>query len=152
MNETKPTRLRLSIASDPAELGEVRRQVEAFAHRAGCDEETVTHVMLAVDEALTNIIRHAYGYRDDEQIDLVADVTEGRLRIAIRDYGPRVDPSQIQSRDLSEIRPGGLGVHIMGQCMDSVDYEPADGGGTVLTMWKTIRPGKKCKDIDDARG
>jgi anti-sigma regulatory factor (Ser/Thr protein kinase) len=54
----------------------------------------------------------------------------------VRDYGRAVDPATIRGRDLSEVRPGGLGVHIIRSIMDEVCYEPAAGGGTRLNMLK----------------
>ena len=65
------------------------------------------------------------------------------ITICVRDYGKEVHPSQIKSRDLNDIRPGGLGVHIISECMDEVSYSPADGGGTVLTMRKKLAPESK---------
>jgi anti-sigma regulatory factor (Ser/Thr protein kinase) len=109
----------------------------------GFDPEVAGQVVLSADEALTNIIRHAYKGASDGPIDIeLAPVGEeeatGGLRICIRDYGQYVDPLSIRPRDLSDVRPGGLGVHIMTQCMDAVEYRPADGGGTVLTMVKSV--------------
>jgi anti-sigma regulatory factor (Ser/Thr protein kinase) len=49
-----------------------------------------------------------------------------------------VDPSSIKSRDLDDLRPGGLGVHIMNSCMDCLEYRRAKGGGTILTMVKRV--------------
>jgi anti-sigma regulatory factor (Ser/Thr protein kinase) len=141
----------MRIQSDPAELAKVRERIEAIATGAGLGEEAATRVVLAVDEALTNVIRHAYEQRLDERIDIDVRTAGGELRIAIRDYGPSVDPARICSRDLDDVRPGGLGVHIMNECMDSVDYSPADGGGTMLTMRKCLSA-QKSKEINDGRG
>ena len=138
------TPLRMSILSDPAELPGVRRQTEGICKRIGFDTDTTGRVMLSVDEALTNVIRHAYGGRNDRPIEIELALLPGApggLRIRVRDYGPAVDPARLKSRDLNDIRPGGLGVHIMTNCMDAVDYAPADGGGTTLTLIKHL-PGK----------
>ena len=64
------------------------------------------------------------------------------VEIRIRDWGERVHPDKIKSRDLDDVRPGGLGVHIMSNCMDTVDYAHAEGGGTILTMIRRLR----CKE------
>jgi len=129
--------LEIKILSDSAELTRVRQEAEAFAIQAGLDEPGAGRVVLAVDEALTNIIRHAYAGRDDGPIEISMRVSGLELSIVIRDYGQVVHPAAIRSRDLDDVRPGGLGVHIMHECMDKVTYAPADqGGGTVLTMSK----------------
>ena len=65
---------------------------------------------------------------------------DDELSVIVRDYGKVADRSPIHSRDLDDIRPGGLGVHIMHECMDSVEYLPApQGGGTILVMTKNIQ-------------
>jgi len=129
--------LEIEILSDPAELTRVRQEAEAFAIKAGLDEKCAGRVVLAVDEALTNIIRHAYAGRADGPIEISMRASGLELSIVIRDYGQVVHPAAIRSRDLDDVRPGGLGVHIMHECMDKVTYAPAgQGGGTVLAMSK----------------
>jgi anti-sigma regulatory factor (Ser/Thr protein kinase) len=137
MSEIFDKPIRMQIKSSPAHLPVVRSTVERICQMIGFDDERTSQIVLSVDEALTNVIRHAYQQRDGEPIDIEIDpICEGPggIRIRLRDYGPAVDPSRIRSRDLDDVRPGGLGVHIMGSCMDSLDYAPAEGGGTVLTM------------------
>ena len=138
MNGPTDSSVRLEILSDPSALGEVRDQIEGFALACGLGTEPAGRVVLAVDEALTNIIRHAYEGATDRpiEIDLARDGDE--LVIVVRDHGRVVHPAAIRSRDLDDIRPGGLGVHIMNECMNCVEFTPADGGGTVLTMRKSI--------------
>lgn len=105
-------------------------------------DETTDAVSLSLDEALANVIKHAYKGQAGKPIEIemgLCDGTHGRLCIRIRDWGAWTDPSQIRSRDLADVRPGGLGVHIMHQCMDSVEYKQADGGGTMLTMVKNLQ-------------
>ena len=134
--------IRVSILSAPAHLPVVRAAVEELCKEVGFTADTTGKIILSLDEALTNIIRHAYGGAADKPIELEltplgADDPKG-LRILLRDYGQAVDRSQIKSRSLHHVRPGGLGVHIMSQCMDRVDYTAADGGGTTLTMIKNL--------------
>jgi anti-sigma regulatory factor (Ser/Thr protein kinase) len=94
-----------------------------------------------VDEALTNVIRHGYDNRRDGKI-FVRIVTlqnedgdEG-LEIRIRDFGKQVDLVRICGRDLADIRPGGLGVHLIRAMTNTAEYSHAEGGGMVLTMRK----------------
>jgi len=61
------------------------------------------------------------------------------VRFQLRDYGRSCDPSTIRSRDLADIRPGGLGVHIIQQAFDRVDYSPQPRG-TRLTLEKKRPP------------
>lgn len=135
--------VRMEIDSCPEHLPVVRSAVERVCQWVGFAESQTGKVVLSTDEALTNIIRHAYkGCRGQPiQVELVPliDGTRTGIRIVLRDRGETVDADRIRSRDLDDVRPGGLGVHIIQQCMDEVAYTPADGGGTVLTMikWRT---------------
>jgi serine/threonine-protein kinase RsbW len=146
MDPATPAPVRMEILSDPENLPIVRAEVERLCEQVGFDADRAGHVMLSVDEALTNIIRHAYEGRDDGRIDVefepLGGATPTGLCIRLRDYGRTVDLSKIKSRDLTDVRPGGLGVHIMQQCMDDVQYAHADGGGTLLTLCKHLG-GKK---------
>ena len=115
----------MEIRSDPAVLGEVRQKAECFMEEVGFSAECNARIVLAMDEALTNVIRHAYEGRTDERIEIDLCMKARTLRITIRDYGQVVHPSAIRSRDLEDVRPGGLGVHIMNECMDHVEFSPA---------------------------
>lgn len=131
--------LEIEILSDPSELEHVRQEAESFAIQVGMGEVEAGRIVLAIDEALTNIMRHAYEGVSNMPIEITLLLLAGKLAIVIRDYGQVVHPSAIHSRDLEDIRPGGLGVHIMYECMDEVEFIPAEeGGGTVLTMIKKI--------------
>jgi len=124
--------------SDPNLLGEVRRKLAQYASEAGMVEEQADCLVLAADEALTNIIRHAYEGATDQPIDIYIHSDGTELHLTLRDYGQPVPREIIHSRDLDDIRPGGLGVHIMTTCMDSVEFQHPDEGGTKLVMSKRI--------------
>jgi len=147
MAEFPDSTIRFSIASTPAHLPVVRAALDRLCELLGLGEADRGGIVLAVDEALTNIIRHAYHGEADRPIDV--HLTRGgaggdaeALEIRIRDWGERVDRGKIKSRNLDDVRPGGLGVHIMYNCMDTVDYAHADGGGTLLTMTRRL----SCKE------
>lgn len=147
MSEPPMPSVRMHICSTPAHLPIVRAALEKMCEAVGFDADTIGNVILSADEALTNIIKHAYKGAADRPIEVemtpVHESHGGGLRICLRDHGEWVDRSQIRSRDLADVRPGGLGVHIMTHCMDQLDYRPADGGGTVLTMVKTVPTDRK---------
>lgn len=134
--------IHMRISSVPHHLPIVRAAVETFCQQLGFDATSAGQVMLSTDEALTNIIRHAYCECQDEviEIELATVNRDGRkaLQVSLRDYGKAVDRDEICSRDLKDVRPGGLGVHIMTECMDVLDYTHPEGGGTLLTMIKNL--------------
>lgn len=130
----------MRIRCDPAELVCVRQCVRRIATAVGFGDDEVLKISLAVDEALTNVIRHGYGGPCDEPIDIrinqVQSGTEQAICVVIRDFAKPVDAAVITGRALQDVRPGGLGVHIMRTVMDEVTYVPLEDGGTRLTMLK----------------
>jgi anti-sigma regulatory factor (Ser/Thr protein kinase) len=138
----QPTRL--CIRSDPGDLPKVREAVRTVAGEVGFDEESVARIVLAIDEALANVIKHGYEGRPNQPVEVcLARVRENGiagLKLEIRDFGRQVDPQEICGRDLKEVRPGGLGVHIIRSVMDRVVYSPAEGGGMRLQMVKLKTP------------
>ena len=142
MSDINDKPIHIRINSIPNHLSIVRAAVETFCQQLGFDATNSGQVMLSTDEALTNIIRHAYSGAEDEaiEIELTTVNRDGRkaLQVSLRDYGKAVGRDEICSRDLKDVRPGGLGVHIMTECMDALDYTHPENGGTLLTMIKNL--------------
>ena len=133
--------LKLEIASRPELLSSVRSMVVSFGERAGLDEIESGHFALAVDEALANVIRHGYQSRPDGRIWLSlssVDEPEPRIRVAIEDEGVQIDPEKIRPRDLDEVRPGGLGVHIIQEVTDHCEFSRREDVGMSLVMEKNV--------------
>jgi anti-sigma regulatory factor (Ser/Thr protein kinase) len=133
--------IRLELVSEPELLSAVRALIGRIAQRIGFSDKECGQIALALDEALCNVINHGYARRPDGRIWVsiwrIPDEPRG-INIVLEDQGKQVDPASIKSRDLDEIRPGGLGVHIIQQTMDHVRYEKRDGGGMRLTMMKRV--------------
>lgn len=163
-----PPHLRVEMLSCPRFLAGAREMVASLARRLGFDEIMSCQVALAVDEALANVIRHGYERREDQPIWMsiwqldgpgalagpgavgqqpVPHAPEG-LMIVIEDQGRQTDPDAIKGRDLDDIRPGGLGVHIIREVMDEVVYEKRNGGGMRLTLVKRLEPLKDARSDD----
>jgi anti-sigma regulatory factor (Ser/Thr protein kinase) len=116
------------------DLASMREEVRGFLRETCIDDDVSEVIVLAIDEACTNIIRHAYkGEAKPFRIEMSR--LKNRLRFVLRDYGIPCEKPKIQSRDLDEIRPGGLGVHIIQQVFDLVEYSPK-ARGTRLTLEK----------------
>jgi len=134
----RPT-LVLTLPSETAFLGVVREVTKKMAEMAGFDAPTADGVALAVDEAATNVLEHAYGGATDRAGELRFEDRGESLRVEVVDNGRTLDPKAMPSVDLSryaiERRKGGLGVHLMGKIMDSVTFR-RDGGRNVCTLTK----------------
>ncbi len=103
----------------------------------GLNTKAVHDVILSVDEALTNVIRHAYGEQNkDEKIQLMlCDQTE-KIEIIIEDQGPCFDPLAHPTPELPPKKPGGLGIYFVRALMDGVDYQALKPQGNRLRLIK----------------
>ena len=121
-------------------LCETRSAVRNSLTQCGYRSAMVEDVVLAIDEACQNIIRHAYRGETDEEIVLQIVRDGDALVISLRDYAPEVIQDRMKPRDLEDIRPGGLGCHLIQQVMDEVSVgRPPEGPGNILRMVKRIR-------------
>ena len=128
--------LQLKVTSDPANLAPVRKAIEAFATAHGFNERAVAEIGLCVNEAMANVIRHAYGGRCDCPIHIAANIEpDGRtLAISQRDWGCGIDPKCLPRRPYDPLQPGGVGMICLRQWMDEITYAPQPDGGVLTTM------------------
>ena len=127
--------LELKVPSHPANLGPVRKAIESYASEQGFDEKAVAEIGLVVNEAMANVIRHAYDNKFDQPIHVTATMeSERELKIAIRDWGKGVDPSKLPPKQRDPLTPGGVGLICLKQWMDKVVFTPQPDGGMLATM------------------
>lgn len=116
----------LTIPSSTRYLEDIREFVATHAVSAGFSESEVEKLKIAVDEACTNVIEHAYGGKKEHAIDIALIVEPDRLTVRIRDTGSRFDPDVYREPDLLQFakskKAGGFGVHIMRKLMDRVEF------------------------------
>jgi anti-sigma regulatory factor (Ser/Thr protein kinase) len=113
-----------------------RGYIENWATYCGFDDITVGQIVLAVDEAITNVYRYAYEEKGGP-LKIEAGIESEALHIRLTDRGKPADVEKIKGRELDDLRPGGLGTVLLKQIFDSVEYQPQDVG-TILTLKKTI--------------
>lgn len=129
----------IRFTSSPEELSIFRKEAKEVLEKQGYDHDTISNVVLGLNEACMNIIQHAYGDQHKGEIILEIKEVQGDLVFRLTDFAETVDKSCIKSRDLNDIRPGGLGVHIINEIMDETEYlDPPDGVGNILEMKKKI--------------
>ncbi len=94
---------------------------------------------MAVDEACQNVIRHAYRNDPDGEIELEIEHHGDELVLSLRDFAPEIDPDRVRPRDLDDVRPGGIGTHLIREVMDRAEFlRPESGRGNLLRMRKRI--------------
>jgi serine/threonine-protein kinase RsbW len=139
----------MALYSHPKWLSVVRGAVERLTETLGFPAAECRSITRAVDEALTNIVRHSYRNRLDQPIAMYfrgaqrghdGEVQQG-LEILLCDRGPAVDPSKLQVRPLEELRPGGLGLHFIHEAFDTVEFT-RKGSTNRLRLVKYLAPAR----------
>ena len=143
---TAPSRspdVQIDLRSDPKYLASVRGMILALTQTVGFDVVESGHIALAVDETLANIIRHGYQLQTDKPIHVsiwLLGEEEAGVRIVIEDEAVQIDPEAISGRDLDDIKPGGLGVHIINDVMSECTFEKRETKGMRVTLKKYLKP------------
>ena len=118
-------------------LQELRQLVRRNCQQIHASQDCTDSLVMAVNEAVANIISHGYKDRDDGQVELTMSHDQQEVQISLRDQAPHVDLASLQGRDPAEVRPGGLGLFFIRQLMDRVEHPvPPDGQGNVITLVK----------------
>jgi sigma-B regulation protein RsbU (phosphoserine phosphatase) len=133
------TLLDFTFPSQAGRLKEVRAKVRETARLCGFADDVVNDIVLPVDEACQNIIRHAYGGSGEGEIVIEICRAGGDFVVLLRDFAEPTDVATVKPRDLGDVRPGGLGTHFMAEVMDRVEFLiPPEGGGNLLRLVKLI--------------
>jgi anti-sigma regulatory factor (Ser/Thr protein kinase) len=125
------------------DLGRIRRYVLESAVAGGGDPPAVDELVLAVNEAVVNIVHHAY--RDEPgEVELSVSCSEGVILVILLDHGPPFDPTTMLSPDTTlplDKRPfGGMGIHFMREFCDELRYRRDSDGRNELTLLKRFGP------------
>jgi serine/threonine-protein kinase RsbW len=123
--------LQLELPSNPELLCVVRSAMMRLTEELGFEAEACRALTRAVDEALANIICHAYRGRPGQPIHLFCRRTEVRtigkerngLEIVLIDRGAAADRKNLCGRSLEDVRPGGLGLHFIQGGVDVMQYQ-----------------------------
>jgi len=128
---------KLEFTSHTANLALMRNFVRKFLSRHPFSEKQRTLMVLGIDEACTNVIRYAYDLRDDQPIALSVEALSTCVRVRLRDYGEKTPAEHMRGRAHDQVRPGGLGLHLIRNAFDKVDYilKPR---GTELVLTKKL--------------
>jgi len=129
----------ICVDSNLVNLEQIAQFVSNQALQLGLAEDVAYDIEIAVDEACTNAIEHAYGNGASGVVRVCCSSTDAEFVVRVTDYGKAFDPSQVSSPDLAlpieERDIGGLGLYFMRKLMDSVEYASA-GGANHLTLRK----------------
>jgi anti-sigma regulatory factor (Ser/Thr protein kinase) len=130
-------RLSLTLRNDKSEIGRLVDRIDAFGPEAGLPPDVTFRLTLALDEIVSNVIRH--GLRDgaEHRIEVRLEVADGMVTATVDDDGVPFDPRDAPLPDLEasldERQAGGLGMHLVRSTMDEISYR-RENGHNVLTV------------------
>ena len=117
----------------------IRKVLQELLQYHEVPDETARRLILCVDEACSNVIKHSYEGSCDEPIEATFTIEGDDFKVQIRDYGKQCNINQIKPRELDDVKPGGLGTHFINEIMDEVSYCTNRTKGTLLTMIKKLK-------------
>ena len=142
LGTTNLNKSEISVKSRTENLSLIRDFVSSKTSDAGLAKDEIENVMLAVDEACTNIIKHAYNSFPDGEIVIKLEYNSDKLLVTIIDHGSTFDPNGIPDPDLQKYyrngRVGGLGMFLMKTLMDDVKYITVPGKYNQVLLSKRI--------------
>ena len=128
----------IEVTSSPRLLQVVRAAVGQYGRLLDFPEEETHRLKTAVDEAITNIIRHSYGGEAGQRIVVTFVLSDAGLEIQLRDFGRKPDPARLKPREADLSRPGGLGLPLIRSVMDEVEFDLSPERGTILRLVKHL--------------
>ena len=132
----------IQLVAEAKRLPGFRRELRELLQNAGVSEKVAGEILVAVQEALTNIVRHSYKGRSGK-IDIVFKDLPDRIEMSIRDFGEKFDPSKIPAPELPPRKPGGLGLYLINTLMDKAEYVNQNSEGNLLYLMKYKREKEK---------
>ncbi|MBK8552353.1 MAG: ATP-binding protein [Ignavibacteria bacterium] len=133
---------KILFASSTKNLSLLRKFIEVKASDFGFDESTINQIILSVDEACTNIIKHAHKYNEKEIIEVEIQQETGQFKIIMKYKGKGFDPNDIHNPDMKDyfnkFKVGGLGVPIMKKFMNKIEYVHNNSEDNYLTLIKSL--------------
>ena len=132
----------LELVSELTELRRARDFVRGFCagpSRALLDEDELAALELAVDEAVSNIIKHAYGGRSDQRIHVSAAAYRGHVAVRLRHVGTPFDRLAVVPPALDGSRESGFGVYLIESSVDAVRYGRDELGRNCIDLEKRRR-------------
>ena len=131
--------VRFVMASDARYLPVVRGTISALAAAIGWAGSDCRKITLALDEAIANVIRHAYHSRSDGLIELQCRGNTDGLEVTMLDHGDAPESVRICAREVGSDQVGGLGTHIIRDVMDTVSYQRTESGNLFMATKRLRR-------------
>jgi serine/threonine-protein kinase RsbW len=133
----------ITVQSNVEELGAIRSFIAEAANRFGFEEREGYKIVLAVDEACSNIIRHGYNKENGKQLHITIEANAQRFTVIVNDNGRSYDIRNHQLPDMekyfSERKSGGLGIKLIRSLIDEIEYEQIDGENKLVLTKRLLK-------------
>jgi serine/threonine-protein kinase RsbW len=133
--------LSLTLRNHTSEIGRLVDRIDAFGAEAGLPPDVTFRLALSLDEIVSNVIRHGLDDNTERQILVTLDIVDGHVTATVVDDGVPFDPRDAPLPDLAasldERQAGGLGMHLVRETMDEIDYR-RENGRNVLTLRTSV--------------
>jgi serine/threonine-protein kinase RsbW len=136
-----PKTVSLTIPADANLLGALRGFLTTVLREHGYSADVVNDLELAADEAVTNVVEHAYQYDARRSLTVEMQMDRAQVRVLVKDQGEAFAPKSPEvdlDQHIAERRTGGLGVHLIHTMMDSVDYRREEGSNVLILTKKAV--------------
>lgn len=134
--------VKISISSSTKNLVQVRNFIEEYAKKYLTDTKTINQIILSVDEACTNIIKHTYKFESNHTINIENYISNNQFIVKISYNGDEFDPNKRSLPDMKEYfakyKVGGLGIPLMKKFMDKIEYIHSVNNFNELTLVKNF--------------
>ncbi len=139
MHKTETLRQDFKIHAEASKLSELREQLYRLCADERVSPPSTRLMVLAVDEAISNIIEHAKLAENDRRIMVTVEISDQRMVVVIRDRGNPFDPRPTRKEPNSRAYPRrGFGLYLIQKIVDDIEYERTSDGQNVLTLTKII--------------
>lgn len=133
---------KILITSSTVNLAKVRDFIEDRAKLAGFDNDKISQIVLSVDEACTNIIKHTYKFDDSHIIEVSYHFNKTKFTVVLKYKGEGFDPNTNINPDMKDYfehyRVGGLGIPLMKKFMDKIEFVHKNPDNNILTLIKNV--------------
>lgn len=129
----------ITIPSHPKYLCVVRAAAARIAEGSGFSDAATDEIILGLDEACSNVIKYAYRGENTKRIVVKFKITKKQFKVTVDDTGIKADLKVLRGRNLDDLKPGGLGMHLIKRAFDMFSLDEKKKKGNRLTLIRHIK-------------
>ena len=136
--------IEMKFPAKPEYVGVIRLSVSGIANRMGFTYEDIEDLKISISEAVTNVVNHAYGDKNNGEVTIGFGVYEDRLEVMVADHGGSFNLKEVKSKigpydsneSVENLREGGFGLFLINTLMDKVEIN--NNSGVIVLMTKYL--------------